>query len=129
MSLPGSVEDRAVVVFDRAPRRVGPYQEEAAGAERLVRTLGLETVERLAAVVDRSLLVFLVLLVLGGDHAVLEDSVEVGLDVVRRQQVVVVVLVLFLGLALTDASRTLGVVVVGFLLDDFVVEFVVLLDE
>src|SRR5215212_154709 len=109
-ALRGSVEDRAVVVLDGAPWRVGAHEEEAAGAERLVGAFGLQPVERLAAVVDRSFLVLVVLLVLGGDHAIFEDPVEIGFDIVGRQQVVVVVLLLFLGLPLPNARGAFGVV-------------------
>jgi hypothetical protein len=110
-----SGEDRAGVVLDRAAGGGRPHEEEAARAERLVGALGLEAVDRLAALVDLRLLLVLVLLVLCRDHAVLEDPVEVGLDVVGGDEVVVVVLLLVLGaLALAGADRLLGVVVVLF---------------
>ena len=111
------MEDRAGVVLDRAAGGVGTHEQEAARAERLVGALGLQPVDRLTTVVDGALLVLVVLLVLGGDHAVLEDAVEVGLDVVGGDEVVVVVLFLLLGagalaLAGPDGGVGLGVVVV-----------------
>src|SRR5215210_9167281 len=122
-ALRGSVEDRAVVVLDRAPRRVGAHEEEAARAQRLVGAFGLQPVERLATVVDRSFLVLVVLLVLGGDHPILEDPVEIGFDIVRRKQVVVVVLLLFLRLPLANPRGALGVIL-GLVLGNLLLELV-----
>src|SRR5262245_18061079 len=75
MSCSVSAEDRAVVVLDGTSGRVRAHQQEAARAERLVGPLGLQPVQRLAAVVDGTLLVIVVVLVLGSDHPILEDPV------------------------------------------------------
>src|SRR5690606_28801018 len=108
-----SSEHRAGVVLDRASRSGRAHEQEAAGAQDLVGSLRLEPVDDLAALVgDRDVLVVLVLLILDGDHPVLQDPVEVGLHVVGSEQIVVVVLVLVLGaLALAGANRRLTLVV------------------
>ena len=119
-----SAEDRTVVVADRAARGVGPHEQEAVRAELLVGPLRLQPVAGLAAVVGL-LVVLVVVLVLGRDQAVLEDAVEVGLDVVGREQVVVLVLLLLAGArpALgAGGRRVVGVVLVLVLVDLLVVD-------
>src|SRR5690606_26414209 len=69
--------------------------QEAGLADELVGLLGLDAAGAVAPVVGLGRLV-LVLVVLGGD-AVLEDLVEVGLDVVGVELLLVVLLVLVLG--------------------------------
>ena len=59
-----------------------PDEQEALRAQLLVGSLRLEAIARLAAVLGLFLLVVLVVVVLGGDEAVLEDAIEVGFDVV-----------------------------------------------
>ena len=98
-----SAEDRAGVVADRAAGGGGADEEEAVRAQLLVGPLGLQPVAGLAAIVGLVLVVFVVF-VLGGDEAILEDPIEIGLDVVGRQQLLVLVLLLLAGAAAWCAS-------------------------
>ena len=88
------------VVAHGTARGSGPHEQEAGRAQLLVGALGLQPVAAVGAVVGLVLLV-VVVVVLGGDETVLEDAIEIGLDVVGREQLVVLVLLLLAG----DARR------------------------
>ena len=117
----------------------GVLHQEARLADELARSLGLDAVDRITPVVDLQLLFVLVGLVVSRDHPILEDRVEVGLDVVGRDEVLVLVLVLHDGCGWPPAAgRGLGILL-GFLflvleIGDLVVvaeagELVVLLED
>src|SRR4029079_414347 len=89
-----SAEERAVLVADEARGRRAAHEQEAGRAELFVGPLGLEAVTALAPLLGFGLLLVLVGGVLGGDEAVLEDGIQIGLDVVGVDDVLVVLLVL-----------------------------------
>ena len=75
-----SAEQRAVVVADGTHWRALAHEQEAGRAQLFVGTFGLNSIGSFTALLRAFL--FVLVLVVGRDHSILEDRVQVGFDVV-----------------------------------------------
>ncbi|MAN34616.1 MAG: hypothetical protein CL410_10070 [Acidimicrobiaceae bacterium] len=93
---PSPADDWAVIVTHRTGRSTAPHEQETTRTDLFIRSLWLNTIDRLGAVInDDGSLLFFLLIVFNGDHSIFQDGVKVGLNIVFVDEVVIVVLIFF----------------------------------